>query len=230
MSPACGHLSLFRSKRSVLVSLEVFRDRRRGPARCLLAPLPFRSWCPLVRRPLVPPRPSEPLPGPAPLAGSPPPRGCALPGRLRCPAAPVSPAPSCLPSLVRHGRVPGSRPGALDRQFGLGCRPGPRGRRACPGRPGCGPPGQPANMTLVSVNGSQSRPGPAAKGRTGWRCTVAYRLRSVTSPGKRAGRASRPSLISLRCCQFVTHLKHIPVGRDIIVNMALTCGDAPPGG
>jgi hypothetical protein len=53
--------------------------------------------------------------------------------------------------------------------------------------------------------------GPGESADPGWRCTVAYRLRSVTSPGKRAGGAPRPPLISLRCGQFVTHLKHIAV-------------------
>jgi hypothetical protein len=48
------------------------------------------------------------------------------------------------------------------------------------------------------------------RGTPGWRCSVAYRLRSVTSPGKKADATSRTPLISLRCSQFVTHLKHIP--------------------
>jgi len=76
----------------VLVSLEVFR-RRRGPARFLLAPLPSGSWAlwftalwftapsgSRVRRP----------------SGSPPPRGCALPG-LALPAARTRRPLACRP-------------------------------------------------------------------------------------------------------------------------------------
>jgi hypothetical protein len=214
MSPACGYLSLFRSKRSVLVSLEGFRDRRRGPVRRLLAPVPSGPVPSGRRRPRTAGsgvlRVGRLLLGPQSLGlrcrpsclASPSP---AVPGRRFRVAGPCSRVPGrcsrapgrCSRVARRHGRVPGSRPGAPDRQFGPGCRPGPRAVGSA-GRPGCGPSGPPANMTLVSVNGSPSGPGPAAKGQTGWRCTVAYRLRSVTSPGKRAGRAPRCPLISLR--------------------------------
>jgi hypothetical protein len=203
MSPACGHLSLFRGKRSVLVSLEVFRDGRQ-PARCLLA-----SWflCLLVPRAFWFPGPSGSRVrrslGPPPLPG------CALPG-LATPAArpgrPVTGRP--WPAWLVF---PAAAPGCPGPSARARLPAGSAGRRAGPGPARMRAGGQPANMTLVSVNGSQSRPGPAAKVQTGWRCTVAYRLRSVTSPGKRAGRASRPPLISLRCSQFVTQLKHIPV-------------------
>jgi hypothetical protein len=198
MSPACGHLSLFRGKRSVLVSLEVFRGRRR-PARCLLARLPPGSRAPWL---IAPPGSRVRH-----FLGSPPLLRCALRGLARPAARPRQPV-TCRPRPV----WPCSRPPTWCPGPSVRARlpAGSAGRRAGPARPGCGPPGQPANMTLVSVNGSQTRPGPAAKVQTGWRCTVAYRLRSVTSPGKRAGRASRPPLISLRCSQFVTHLKHIP--------------------
>ena len=203
MSPACGHLSLFRGKRSVLVSLEVFRRRRGRPAafwpRCLFVPGPLGS------PPSGSPRPRTPGSGAPEVRRLP--AGAHYLG-LRCrPPGLAGPLPAVPGSAWPCSRQPPRCPGPSVRAR---LPAGSGGRRACPGRPGCGPPGQPANMTLVSVNGSQSRPGPAAKSRTGWRCTVAYRLRSVTSPGKRAGRASRPPLISLRCSQFVTHLKHIP--------------------
>jgi hypothetical protein len=198
MSPACGHLSLFRGKRSVLVSLQVFRGRRR-PARCLLARRPSGSRAPWL---IAPPGSRVRR-----FLGSPPLLWCALRGLAKPAVRPRRPV-TCRPWPVWPcSRPPPRYPGPSVRAR---LPAGSAGRRACPARPGCGPPGQPANMTLVSVNGSQSGPGPAAKVQTGWRCTVAYRLRSVTSPGKRAGRASRPPLISLRCSQFVTHLKHIP--------------------
>lgn len=194
----------------MLVSLEVFRGRPvagpvpSGPAAfwfpCPRVPVPSGSRAPWFSAP-ADSRIRRPL-------GSPPPRGCAL-RALAMPAARPRQPVTCRPwSVWPCSRPP---PRCPDRQFGLGCRPGPRA--AAPARAGldAGRPASPANMTFVSVNGSQSRPGPAAKGQTGWRCTVAYRLRSVTSPGKRAGRASGPPLISLRCSQFVTHLKHIPV-------------------
>jgi hypothetical protein len=78
MSPACGYLSLFGGKRSVLVSLAVFRGRPRPARGAFWAPLPsgsraISSTAPSdsrVRRTL----------------GSPPPLRCALPG-LALPAA-----------------------------------------------------------------------------------------------------------------------------------------------
>jgi hypothetical protein len=152
MSPSCGYLSLFRSKRSVLVSLEGFRDRRRGPVRRLLAPVPSGPVPSGRRRPWTPgsgvPRVGRLLLGPQSLGlrcrpsclASPSP---VVPGRRFRVAGPCSRLPGrcsrapgrCSRVARRHGRVPGSRPGAPDRQFGLGCRPGPRVRGPS-GRPG----------------------------------------------------------------------------------------------
>jgi len=214
MSPVCGHLSVFRGKRSVLVSLE--GSAGAGPvASGLRHPRLPRSRRPQVRTPR-----GFSCPPPC-LAGSPAsparhlvPRSVLSASPVGTPASPVRCFPRLRSALPRlRSALPCSRQSPRCPGSSVRARPpaGPAGRRARAARPGCGPPGQTANMTLVSVNGSRSRPGPGQRRRPGWRCTVAYRLRSVTSPGKRADGAPRPPLISLRCGQFVTHLKHIAV-------------------
>ena len=123
MSPACGYLSLFVGKRNVQLSRAVFRGRR-GPARCLLAPLSsgfdcaFWFPCPLVHR-------ARPWFGIA-----------------------VFPAGAPVPRTVSSGV-------AACRIRGPSRLPGPARMRVA---------GQPANMTFMSVNGSQSRPGLRRKG------------------------------------------------------------------
>jgi hypothetical protein len=162
------------------------------------------------------------------------PRG--LGPRLRSPARrPASPgAVPAVPAVPREGPVPGERGG---RPAGRprGCGTGGVGTAPLP-HPCVGSPCPLRRVAGGAAGRSGRRAGPAAGpwpagreydihvsewgpvrggscgkgGAPGWRCTVAYALRSVTSPGKRADGVSRPPLISLRCIQFVTQLKHIP--------------------
>ena len=200
----------------MLVSLEVFR-RRRGAGPLPSGPAVFWFLGPLVHRPRTPGSDAPQvrrLPSGAHFLG--------LRGR---PPGLASPSPAVLGSARPCSRQPPRCPGPAVRAR---LPAGSAGRRACPARPGCGPPGQTANMTLVSVNGSRSRPGPGQRRRPGWRCTVAYRLRSVTSPGK-AGRPRVPALTDIAEMQPIRNAPETyPGGRDITANVALTCGDAPP--
>jgi hypothetical protein len=208
--------------------------RLRSPAR-----RPASPGAPSRRLPPPPSGPRRPRQGPAPgeRGGRPAgwPRGCGTGGVGTAPLPhPLRWPPRGVAAWVWHGgrwdstiaapmhREPWPAAAGGGRRAGRrsSVRARPRGRSGRRAGPAAGPWQAGREYDIHVSEWGPARGGSSGKGGApGWRCTVAYALRSVTSPGKRADGVSRPPLISLRCIQFVTQLKHAPV----FVTIPRTC-------
>ena len=204
MSPACGHLSLFRGKRSVLVSLEVF-SAAAGPLPA--GPLPSGSWAVWFPALWFTAPPDSRVRAPR-FAASP--RVRTTWARLRRPASRAMPPGSAWPWSRQPPRCPGPSVRARRRRTGAVAPAGPARMRAA----------RPAREYDIRV--SEWEPVPAgARGKGAARLALYRRVKiAFGNLARQAGRPRvRPSLISPRCSQFVTHLKHFPARRDNIVSM-----------